>query len=143
MNYVNREQANKFCSILSSVSGRKWRLPTDVEWAAAAGGGLYPWGDYWPPKDEDGVYSVNMKRTTSQPVGTCKPNQIGMLDLGGNAWEWLSEYKTSPKLKEYLVGGAYFNYDKVELLTLGPHTAGARSKLLGGIGISVRVVLER
>jgi formylglycine-generating enzyme required for sulfatase activity len=143
VNRIQREEAIKLCSLLSSVSGKKWRLPTDVEWATAAGGGIYPWGDYWPPKDEDGVYSVNKKRETSEPVGTCKPNKIGMLDLGGNAWEWISEYKKSPALKEFLVGGAYFNSEKNELLTLGPNTAGTHAKLSGGIGISVRVVVEK
>jgi hypothetical protein len=103
-----------------------YRLPTDVEWSAAVGlpneGGStpemrdgkirneFPWGKQWPPPGGAGNYadqsarrrgasvienySDNFRETS--PVGSFKPNALGLYDLGGNVWEWCAEgYKGS------------------------------------------------
>jgi len=103
-----------------------YRLPTDLEWSAAVGlpneGGStpemrdgkirneFPWGKQWPPPGGAGNYadqsarrrgasvienySDNFRETS--PVGSFKPNALGLYDLGGNVWEWCAEgYKGS------------------------------------------------
>jgi tetratricopeptide (TPR) repeat protein len=93
--------AMKFCEWLSKVTGKHWRLPTNEEWEAAVGKTKYPWGEYFPPKKEDGNYRISadgkadsasvgvdgVKGTAS--VGSFKPNALGFFDLGGNVREWM------------------------------------------------------
>jgi formylglycine-generating enzyme required for sulfatase activity len=85
------------------VTGKDWRLPTNAEWEAAVGTSSYPWGDYFPPKWDDGNYAIlaDGKADPKQvgvdgilgtaPVGSFKPNALGFYDLGGNAYECTSD----------------------------------------------------
>jgi formylglycine-generating enzyme required for sulfatase activity len=104
---VSWNQAKEFCDWLSAKTGKQWRLPMNVEWEAAVGQTAYPWGEYFPPKWDDGNYSSledgnqdpqgagvdGIKGTAS--VGSFKPNALGFCDLGGNAtelmWDGLDE----------------------------------------------------
>ncbi len=93
----------KFCEWLSKVSGKHWRLPKNEEWEAAVGKMKYPWGDYFPPKKEDGNYALTgdgkghvvgvdgIKGTAV--VGSFRPNSLGFLDLGGNVAEWMVDFE--------------------------------------------------
>ena len=96
---VGYEEANKFCEWVSRVTGKEWRLPTNLEWEAAVGTSQYPWGSYYPPKWDDGNYAVAEDGKTdpqaigvdgikgTAPVGSFKPNAMGFYDLGGNVQE--------------------------------------------------------
>jgi formylglycine-generating enzyme required for sulfatase activity len=98
---VGWNDAKKFCDWVSKVTGKEWRLPTNVEWEAAVGTSKYPWGDYWPPNWNDGNYAVaedgkgdpakvgvdGIKGTA--PVGSFRVNLLGFYDLGGNVAEWM------------------------------------------------------
>ena len=120
--FVSWDQAVKLCDWLSKVTGKEWRLPTNTEWEAAAGTSTYPWGDYFPPKLDDGNYAIladgkeDPKRVGvdgifgTAPVGSFKANALGFYDLGGNVAEWMLDGfdAKDPKSNRVLRGGDWF-----------------------------------
>jgi len=112
---VNWFDAMAFCKWLTEkerdenlIEDRQsYRLPTDREWSTAVGlpneSGVtpqardgkikneFPWGKQWPPPTTAGNYGAPQRRGTTMPVGSFKPNSLGLCDLGGNVWEWCAD----------------------------------------------------
>ncbi len=62
---VSWYEAAAFCNWMGEVLGRACRLPTEVEWEKAAGGGqerIYPWGNLFDPK-KCNTRAANVKHT--------------------------------------------------------------------------------
>jgi formylglycine-generating enzyme required for sulfatase activity len=91
--HVNRSQAIRYTAWLSEKTGKKYRLPSEVEWEYAARAGTTT-ARYWG--DEvgkglavcDGCGSRWDKRSTA-PVGSFPPNAFGLHDMLGNVSEWV------------------------------------------------------
>jgi hypothetical protein len=115
---VSYEDAAAFCVWLTKTeraegrlpAGWEYRLPTDAEWSAAVGNTTYPWGSAWPPPKNAGNYAGEEAKDKdwpdyflvipnwrdpyprTAPVGSFFANQFGLYDLGGNVWEWCSDW---------------------------------------------------
>ncbi len=83
-------EARAYCAWLAAQTGQAVRLPTEVEWEAAAGGRdgrRYPWGEDWN-RLRANTYETRVKRTS--PVGAFAEGDTpeGVADLAGNIIEW-------------------------------------------------------
>jgi formylglycine-generating enzyme required for sulfatase activity/serine/threonine protein kinase len=107
---VSWEDAREFCKRLSELPeekkhGRAYRLPTEAEWERACRGGTaasspFGIGDCISVSSDvmncDGNYPYGeaakgtyLMRTC--PVGSYRPNALGLFDMHGNIWEWCED----------------------------------------------------
>ncbi len=95
---ISWHDADAYAGWLSRKTGDRYRLPTDEEWAYAAGSkfsddGL-PVDDNDPSKRWIARYERESERgpadSGTQPFGSFGANENGLLDIGGNVWEWTS-----------------------------------------------------
>lgn len=93
---VSWHDANGYAAWLSRKTGEAWRLPTDEEWSFAAGSKFKDDGiaidDNDPSKRWIARYEREADRPPSTPgtrtFGSFGANENGLLDVGGNVWEW-------------------------------------------------------
>jgi formylglycine-generating enzyme required for sulfatase activity len=93
---VSWHDANGYAAWLSRKTGETWRLPTDEEWSFAAGSKFRDDGiaidDNDPSKRWIARYEREADRAPSAPgtrtFGAFGANENGLLDVGGNVWEW-------------------------------------------------------
>ena len=98
---VSWDDCQEFIRKLNSLTGQKFRLPTEAEWEYAARGGNESRGYkysgsntlsnvawYW-----DNIPSQKSETTGygTQNVATKSPNELGLYDMSGNVWEWCQD----------------------------------------------------
>jgi formylglycine-generating enzyme required for sulfatase activity len=72
-----------------------YRLPTEAEWEYAGRGGVYWQNNYKFSGSntlDEVAWTISNSETMSHPVGTKKPNQLGLYDMTGNIYEWTWDY---------------------------------------------------
>ena len=109
--------ARAYCSWLSCLQQQEglYRLPTEKEWEWAAAGRepdgslrKYPWAkSKGEPNPELANYGNNVGATT--PVGRYPEGAMpeGLMDMAGNAWEWMENPFTENKIGRALRGGSW------------------------------------
>ncbi|HTB31373.1 MAG TPA: SUMF1/EgtB/PvdO family nonheme iron enzyme [Bacteroidia bacterium] len=121
--------AQKFIAKLNKIKKEHYRLPTEAEFEYAAGGGNKGHGLKYSGSNninEVGWFEDN-SGSMSHPVGEKKPNELGLVDMSGDMWEWCSDwfemyyYKVSPSdnpqgpakgTDKILRGGCWFSLDE-------------------------------
>jgi sulfatase modifying factor 1 len=67
---------------------RLYRLPTEAEWEYACRERGRRKADYWFENIKNIDKYAVIKKNSTQPVGSKKPNKLGLYDMFGNVWEW-------------------------------------------------------
>jgi len=103
---VSWEDAQEFIWQLNDQTGKNYRLPYEAEWeyAARSGGKREQWAGT-SNLAELGAYAWYEGNSGKQthPVGTRRPNGLGLYDMSGNVQEWCEDwygadyYKISPE----------------------------------------------
>jgi formylglycine-generating enzyme required for sulfatase activity len=94
---VSWRDAEAYANWVSRKTGKSYRLPTDAEWAFAAGGRFHDEG--WPDIDGSDPAKRWLARYEAESeqdpvdkmprtIGSFGANEHGLLDIAGNVWEW-------------------------------------------------------
>src|SRR5262245_4143927 len=89
---------------VSTLTGQRYRLPTEAELEYAARAGSTAAG---PEKADDVAWFKENAEKKTHLAGMKKPNAFGLCDLMGNVWEYALEYHTPPGYRPVLRGGAW------------------------------------
>jgi formylglycine-generating enzyme required for sulfatase activity len=148
---VSWDDAKAFCQWLTETERQAtlipatatYRLPTDLEWSAAAGltgeTGADPAARHlgnkehfpWPTKSAEEwappVMSVNLDATKvrgfsdsysySAPTDKATPNELGLREMGGNVAEWCEDVWPGAAIERVIRGGSYLSFERDSLLT--------------------------
>ena len=116
---VSWNDTQEYIKWLNKKEGGNYRLPTEAEWEYAARSRgrehQYSWGNEEPSgniadeaskKELPGLEiweGYNDGYSYTSPVGSFRPNELGIYDISGNAYEWIEDwqgdgyYANSPK----------------------------------------------
>ena len=92
--YVSYADCQNFIAKLNNLTGLYFQLPTEAEWEYAAMGGNRSHGYIYSGSntiDDVAWYDQNSENKLHH-VGAKQPNELGIYDMSGNAWEWCADY---------------------------------------------------
>lgn len=93
---VSWDDCMTFVTRLSSLTGERFRMPTEAEWEYAARGGMH--SQFYRYSGSNDFNEVGWEKSRESlwdftpfiphTVATKKPNEIGLYDMTGNVYEW-------------------------------------------------------
>lgn len=92
---VSWYDAQEFIRRVNSVTGETYRLPTEAEWEYAARSGGKNEKFSGGADGEAVAWYKGNSLTYSHSVGQKQPNGLGIHDMSGNVWEWVSDWYDS------------------------------------------------
>ena len=117
---VTWNQAHEFIDKLNTIAHKQniisddenFKLPTEAQWEFAAKGGNFSKGYKYSGSDNIDDVAETMENTGSNsPVAVKQkqPNELGIYDMSGNAYEWVDDY-----------AGSYSSGDQVDPQNMTP-----------------------
>lgn len=108
---VTWEEAHAFVTRLNEVAhaqgiiapSQSFRLPTEAQWEYAAKGGKASKGYRYSGSNDINDVAVTRENSGSDHPGevkTKRPNELGIYDMSGNAYEWVDDYAGSYSAKD-------------------------------------------
>ena len=96
VNYYDIMKTDGFIAKLNAMlkdqlpAGKKFALPTEAQWEYAAQGGKKSKGYKFAGSNtlDDMAWHRGNSDNTTHPVAQKQPNELGLFDMTGNAWEW-------------------------------------------------------
>ncbi|WP_414832664.1 SUMF1/EgtB/PvdO family nonheme iron enzyme [Afifella sp. YEN Y35] len=115
---VSYDDAMAYAAYLSETTGDHYRLPTDKEWAIAAGSRFQDDGlgvttdtdnpaERWLASYDAEAARARKVEAEPRPIGSFGENENGLLDVSGNIWEWTSTCFTRHRLDETGVASSH------------------------------------
>lgn len=136
---VSHRDAGAYAAWLGEMTGRVWRLPSELEWERAArgeDGRIFPWGENWQPGRAN---THDRGPFDTVPVGGFPEGASphGLLDGAGQVFEWTS---TPGRSGRFLVKGG--SWDDKGCGVCRPAARHGRPEAIRHILIGFRLVAE-
>lgn len=90
---VSWYDCQNFIIRLNRLTGRKFRLPTEAEWEFAARGGVKSFNTQFAGGMYVSQVAAYLNNASSEVLNVkeFRPNELGIYDMSGNAWEWCQD----------------------------------------------------
>lgn len=91
---VSWDDCQTFINKLNSLTGQRFHLPTEAQWEYAARGGSKSRGYKYAGSNtlNNVAWYAGNSGSSTHPVKTKFPNELGLYDMSGNVWEWCQDW---------------------------------------------------